>query len=85
VRALAAKFARGEAVLKNQKIGVCLSSYVLDHHAEILIMGSYGRSRFQGFVLGGATRAFIAQAALLVFLSHWGTRAKSTLKGCAND
>jgi nucleotide-binding universal stress UspA family protein len=38
--------------------------------ADLLVMGAYGHSRFREFVLGGATRSVLADAALPVLLSH---------------
>ena len=38
--------------------------------ANLLVMGAYGHSRFREFVLGGATRSVLADAALPVLLSH---------------
>jgi nucleotide-binding universal stress UspA family protein len=38
--------------------------------ADLLVMGAYGHSQFREFVLGGATRSVLAEAALPVLLSH---------------
>jgi nucleotide-binding universal stress UspA family protein len=38
--------------------------------ADLLVMGAYGHGRFREFVLGGATRSVLADAALPVLLSH---------------
>jgi nucleotide-binding universal stress UspA family protein len=38
--------------------------------ADLLVMGAYGHSRLQEFVLGGATRAVLENAELPVFLFH---------------
>ena len=38
--------------------------------ANLLVMGAYGHSRFREFVLGGATRAALADATIPVLLSH---------------
>ncbi|WP_257386297.1 universal stress protein [Tahibacter caeni] len=38
--------------------------------ADLLVMGAYGRSRFSEWVLGGATRAVLAQARMPVLLQH---------------
>jgi hypothetical protein len=54
VRQNGGTFVLGEVVLRDQKIGECLSLYVLDHHADMLNMGGYVRSYVQDFknVLG---------------------------------
>jgi nucleotide-binding universal stress UspA family protein len=38
--------------------------------ADLLVMGAYGHSRLREFVLGGATRSVLRDAALPVLLSH---------------
>lgn len=50
--------------------GDVLARYCVSHHADLLVMGAYGHSRIRDFVLGGATRHFIAEAMLPVLLSH---------------
>jgi nucleotide-binding universal stress UspA family protein len=39
-------------------------------NADLLVMGAYGHSRMREFVLGGATRAVLADTSLPVLLSH---------------
>jgi nucleotide-binding universal stress UspA family protein len=38
--------------------------------ADLLVMGGYGHSRLQEFILGGATRTILAQMTLPVLMSH---------------
>lgn len=39
-------------------------------HADLLVMGGYGRSRFSEWILGGATRHVLSEAAIPVLLRH---------------
>lgn len=50
--------------------GASLLRHCAAAEADLLVMGAYGHSRFREFVLGGATRAAIAEAALPILLSH---------------
>jgi len=51
-----------------------VAEHLLDHagkvHADLLVMGAYGHSRFSEFVLGGATRGVLANPPLPLLLSH---------------
>jgi nucleotide-binding universal stress UspA family protein len=38
--------------------------------ADLVVMGAYGRPRFAELVLGGATRAVLANAGITVLMSH---------------
>lgn len=51
-------------------IGEVLQENALEHGADMLVMGAYGRSRIQEFILGGATRAIVRKPRLPVLLSH---------------
>ena len=51
-------------------IGDCMMSHARDANADLLVMGAYGHSRFREFILGGATRAVLADTQLPVLLSH---------------
>ncbi|HEV7266454.1 MAG TPA: universal stress protein [Falsiroseomonas sp.] len=50
--------------------GDVLLNEAADLSADLLVMGGYGHSRLQEFVLGGATRTILAQMTLPVLLSH---------------
>jgi nucleotide-binding universal stress UspA family protein len=39
-------------------------------HADLLVMGAYGRSRLSEWALGGATRSVLFDASIPVFLKH---------------
>lgn len=38
--------------------------------ADMLVMGAYGHSRLREFILGGATRRVVAEAAIPVLMAH---------------
>lgn len=40
------------------------------HRADFMVMGAFGHSRLRDFILGGVTRAVLAQPRRPVFLSH---------------
>jgi nucleotide-binding universal stress UspA family protein len=44
--------------------------YAVGVDADLLVMGGYGHSRVQEFVLGGATRDVVTDPILPVLLSH---------------
>ena len=50
--------------------GDVLTSYCSGHHADLLVMGAYGHSRIRDFILGGATKHFVANTTLPLLLSH---------------
>jgi nucleotide-binding universal stress UspA family protein len=50
--------------------GAELLSQVAAHRCDLLVMGCYGRSRFREFVLGGASRHVLQNAAVPVMMSH---------------
>jgi nucleotide-binding universal stress UspA family protein len=39
-------------------------------HADLLVMGAYGRSRLSEWILGGATRSVLMDASMPVLLRH---------------
>jgi nucleotide-binding universal stress UspA family protein len=45
-------------------------AYAKEADADLLVMGGYGHSRLREFVLGGTTRAMLANLALPVLMSH---------------
>ncbi len=45
-------------------------SYVSDNNNDLLVMGAYGHSRLQEFVLGGMTRDILAAMTIPVIMSH---------------
>lgn len=51
-----------------------IASVLLDHardtHANVLVVGGYGHSRFREWALGGVTRELLFEAAIPVFYSH---------------
>ena len=50
----------GEGILK----------YAKDEGSDLIVMGAYGRSRFQEWILGGATRHVLEHMAVPVFMAH---------------
>jgi nucleotide-binding universal stress UspA family protein len=50
----------GEAILRHAK----------EDGSDLIVMGAYGRSRFQEWVLGGATRHVLEHMTLPVFMAH---------------
>lgn len=55
---------------KHDDVGVALLEEATRFHAELLVMGAYGRTRFSEWMLGGATRHMLAWAAVPVLLRH---------------
>jgi len=51
-------------------IGKALQDYVGSVSADLLVMGAYGHSRVQQFILGGATRTILHAPPIPVLLSH---------------
>ncbi|UJW85661.1 universal stress protein [Devosia sp. SL43] len=50
--------------------GDTLQAVAVNHDANLLVMGAYGRNRLQEFVLGGATRSVLHGPRLPILLSH---------------
>jgi nucleotide-binding universal stress UspA family protein len=63
-------FTLEEARLTQGTIAELIAFHVTCCDADMLVMGAYGHSRTQEFVLGGATRGMIADPPLPLFLSH---------------
>jgi nucleotide-binding universal stress UspA family protein len=55
---------------RGMPIGAVLESYVASQAADLLVMGAYGHSRLQEFVLGGATRSLLSTPPLPILFSH---------------
>jgi len=53
-----------------QDIGPALHGEAQARHAELLVMGAWGRSRMSELVLGGATRWLLAHARMPLLLAH---------------
>jgi len=51
-------------------IGQALDGYVSAREIDMLVMGAYGHSRMRDFILGGATKAIVANPPVPVLLSH---------------
>ena len=66
----AVKFSLDQVPIKQESIGDCLISQALDRNADLLVMGAYGHSRLQEFILGGATRAILSDPQLPTLVSH---------------
>ena len=53
-----------------RSIGKAMQDYVGSVGADLLVMGAYGHSRVQQFILGGATRTILPAPPIPVLLSH---------------
>jgi len=53
-----------------EKIGAVLDRYVKQQTPDLLVMGAFGHSRAQEFLLGGATQHVLAKPPCPVLLSH---------------
>ncbi|AJP60173.1 hypothetical protein UC34_25065 (plasmid) [Pandoraea vervacti] len=51
-------------------IGERLLSRAADHNAQLIVMGAYGHSRMQEWVLGGVTRTMLERMRIPVMMSH---------------
>lgn len=51
-------------------VGGALLEHAMRFHADLLVMGAYGRSRFSEWMLGGATRYVLARAEMPLLLRH---------------
>lgn len=54
----------------DNRIASVLLDHVRDTHANMLVVGGYGHSRFREWALGGATRELLFEANIPVFYSH---------------
>ena len=50
--------------------GAALMEASLAAHADMLVIGAYGHSRIQQFVLGGVTRELMAECPIPLFMTH---------------
>jgi nucleotide-binding universal stress UspA family protein len=64
------KYNLDQVELNGKSIGNALMDYSERFNADLLVMGAYGHSRIQEFVLGGATRQVLRDPLLPVFLCH---------------
>jgi nucleotide-binding universal stress UspA family protein len=55
---------------EGRSTGAVIVDYATARHAELIVMGGYGHSRWREQVLGGATRAVLAQSGLPVLFAH---------------
>lgn len=55
---------------KGVSIGESLEAYLAKTPPDLLVMGAYGRSRLQEFILGGATEYMLHAPKVPLFLSH---------------
>lgn len=51
-------------------IGEVLRDQAKTHGSDLIVMGAYGRSRIREFIMGGATKAMLAQPPTALFMSH---------------
>lgn len=51
-------------------IGKVIEGFVATNHADLLVMGAFGRSRMMEFILGGATRSILNHSPVPVLISH---------------
>jgi nucleotide-binding universal stress UspA family protein len=55
---------------EGRSTGAVIVDYATAQHAELIVMGGYGHSRWREQVLGGATRAVLDQTGLPVLFAH---------------
>ena len=55
---------------EGRSTGAVIVDYATAQHAELIVMGGYGHSRWREQVLGGATRAVLAQSGMPVLFAH---------------
>jgi len=53
-----------------RNVAVALSSYIKACNADLLVMGAYGHSRVQEFILGGATKSMLSHPPIPILFSH---------------
>jgi len=58
------------ASVASARVGPEILRHAVDHQSDLLIMGCYGRTRLQEFILGGATRYVLHHMQLSVLMSH---------------
>ena len=64
------KHSLNQIPLEGENIGRFLMDYAQTMDANLLVMGAYGHSRLQEWILGGATRGVLRDPALPLLLSH---------------
>lgn len=52
------------------RISDILARHCTDVHADLLVMGAYGHSRFRESILGGATRNTLEKTGIPLFMAH---------------
>lgn len=57
-------------VADDDRVGDLILARARKAGADLVVMGAYGRPRFAELILGGATRAVLAAAAVAVLMSH---------------
>jgi nucleotide-binding universal stress UspA family protein len=50
--------------------GESLLSFAVDKGADLIVMGAYGRSRFQEFLLGGMSRTLLSSSPIALWMAH---------------
>jgi nucleotide-binding universal stress UspA family protein len=61
---------RREVELDGRGIGRAILDGATELRADLLVMGAFGHSRLQEFVLGGATRAALDDTSIPLFMAH---------------
>ncbi|HEX7817604.1 universal stress protein [Dyella sp.] len=56
--------------MSRETIGPTLLDAAVDAHADLLVMGAWGHSRFSEWILGGSTRYILQRATLPVLMAH---------------
>ena len=59
-----------EVEAEGRSIGKALDAYLKSQAPDLLVMGAYGHSRLQEFILGGATEHMLWEAKVPAFLAH---------------
>lgn len=59
-----------ETQLSGRKIGQAILSEAQAANANLLVMGAFGHSRLQEFVLGGATKEILDASSMPILMSH---------------
>jgi nucleotide-binding universal stress UspA family protein len=57
-------------VAEDTDVANAILSHAADSGADFIVMGGYGHSRLREFVLGGVTRAMLAQMTVPVLMAH---------------
>ncbi len=64
------KFEKRKLEASDDRAGEALLSMAGQAHADLLVMGAYGRTRFSEWFFGGATRHVLEHAAIPLFMRH---------------